>query len=420
MTPRNNDENQEEEARESYNNLESPKLAPVIKPKVENQYTTATLLDELAATSLSILFTGVPGTGKSTLEQAWLATLFEKFPNSTVFIVCRKNDPYVGLEKVAGVVTRLNGSDFKPLVEVIELVYGIFSDRASMSKRDRNYLKSYPVWLVLADWYALFGVLKTSHKKVLDEIMPKINEIITIGRDLSVGVAADTHSILLSSLGFADDSQARQCLNIQALGRVGTDEHGQRQGNFSAIEGVLGNRYLMPNKEERQRLSERLQTLQPQSTTTGRPVVLSTMGGYNHLLILDDLSRFEMYQVPAPILKGFASRLGADEETTSESPSTVVTGHDADGHLDEPQSDAASITTDELLTTLYEWLKQKRLNRWVTPRDVQSGCWVLRQYKLSSQAIKLMFLELENRGLGTTKNDGQEFAVNAEADFEQS
>lgn len=33
LTPRNNDENQEEEARESYNNLESPKLAPVIKPK---------------------------------------------------------------------------------------------------------------------------------------------------------------------------------------------------------------------------------------------------------------------------------------------------------------------------------------------------------------------------------------------------
>jgi hypothetical protein len=278
------------------------------------------IITKAAATTLSIVFTAPPGCGKTTTELAWLAKVFELYPDALVLITSQKNDSFLGLSEIPGVLTVLDGVDFQPLAEKVDRVFGILTERKNLPKSRRHEYQGQPVWLLLGDWFATCNTLANNKRytELWNDIKTKIGLIITVGREFLVGIACDTHSFNTAALGIANDANIRDCLNIMALGKISRNQDGQEQGGYGAIAKAVGNKLVVDDDQIRSQLLKDLTQCAALSDQTGRPVLFTTMGHPPRMMLLPDLRRYETYKLPFDVLASVARQVGssvADADT---------------------------------------------------------------------------------------------------------
>jgi hypothetical protein len=340
------------------------KIEAVTEAATEQSISSEDIITKAAATTLSIVFTAPPGCGKTTTELAWLARVFDLYPDAIVLITSQKNDSFLGLSEIPGVLTVLDGIDPKPLADQLDRVFNILQQRKSLPKSMRHEYEGKPVWLLLGDWFATCNSLANNkrYSDMWNDIKTKIGLIITVGREFLVGIACDTHSFNTSALGIANDANIRDCLNIMALGKISRNEDGQEQGGYGAIAKAIGNKLVVDDDTIRSQLLKELTHLALLSDQTGRPVLFTTMGHPPRMMLLPDLRRYESYQLPASILTKVGNCLNTPEPVNS--PQSLK--HQLDQRVINLR---VSDDLAEPLRTI--WLFCKEQASWASVRDIQ-------------------------------------------------
>lgn len=279
-------------------------------------------ITKLAASHLSIVFSAPPGTGKTTTVLTWLFEVFDKYPSALVFIAGWKADPWLGLDRIEGVVNLISAEggtiDFQPLIDQIDKVMEVLEARRKTPKHLRDF-DSLPVWLILDDYYTTVNSLSTNskYKAKWEDLKGKIGFIITVGREFFVNIAVATHSLNITALGVSDGN-IRDCLNICALGKINRNEDNREDGGYGAVSKAIKNPLIVDSSDIREKLlSAELPRLQRESDRTGRPVMFCSMGHPPTLELLPDLRWSETAVLPEAILQGLARRLGVTEPEPS-------------------------------------------------------------------------------------------------------
>jgi len=204
------------------------------------------IIKSMVVSDKSLLIASGTGTGKSTTEQYFLQQFVSRYPQSQIYALLNKNDDLFGVRRERLVVFSPEAlqdmpSDkeartalLKQLLAPLIAVYDIFLTRKQKPTSERQRLKeSNPVRLVLGDWYGTYQELQARlTKDELQGILSMIRQIITIGRDMGVGLVVDTQSANLDSLGLANDASIRQSLDIFSQGFIyyqDTEEKGELQ-----------------------------------------------------------------------------------------------------------------------------------------------------------------------------------------------
>jgi hypothetical protein len=204
------------------------------------------IIKSMVVSDKSLLIASGTGTGKSTTEQYFLQQFVSRYPQSEIYALLNKNDDLFGVRRSRLVVFSPEAlldmpSDkeartalLKQLLAPLYNVYGIFLTRKQKPTSERKRLKeSQPVRLVLGDWYGTYQELQARlTKDELQGVLSMIRQIITIGRDMGVGLVVDTQSANLDSLGLANDASIRQSLDIFSQGFIyyqDTEEKGELQ-----------------------------------------------------------------------------------------------------------------------------------------------------------------------------------------------
>jgi hypothetical protein len=350
------------------------------------------IISKAAATTLSIVFTAPPGCGKTTTELAWLARVFDLYPNASVLITSQKNDSFLGLSEIPGVLAVLDGIDPKPLADQIDRVFNILQQRKSLPSSRRHEYQGKPVWLLLGDWFATCNSLANNkrYSDMWNDIKTKIGLIITVGREFLVGIACDTHSFNTAALGIANDANIRDCLNIMALGKISRNQDGQEQGGYGAIAKAIGNKLVVDDDTIRCQLLKELTHMALLSDQTGRPVLFTTMGHPPRMMLLPDLRRYESYQLPASILTKVGNCLNTPEPVNS--PQSLK--HQLDQRVINLR---VSDDLAEPLRTI--WLFCKEQAAWASVRDIQRKNFAVLKGK-SAQEIHRYLGLLADLGYG--------------------
>jgi hypothetical protein len=368
------------------------KIEAVTEAATEQSIRSEDIISKAAATTLSIVFTAPPGCGKTTTELAWLARVFDLYPDASVLITSQKNDSFLGLSEIPGILTVLDGIDFQPLADQIDRVFNILQQRKSLPSSRRHEYQGKPVWLLLGDWFATCNSLANNkrYSDLWNDIKTKIGLIITVGREFLVGIACDTHSFNTAALGIANDANIRDCLNIMALGKISRNEDGQEQGGYGAIAKAIGNKLVVDDDTIRSQLLKELTHMALLSDQTGRPVLFTTMGHPPRMMLLPDLRRYESYQLPASILTKVANRLNTPNEVNS--PQSVW--HQLD------QSFINLKVSDDLAEPLRTiWLFCKEQASWASVRDIQRKNFAVLKGKTAQEIHRYLGL-LADLGYG--------------------
>ncbi len=356
------------------------------------------IISKAAATTLSIVFTAPPGCGKTTTELAWLARVFDLYPNASVLITSQKNDSFLGLSEIPGVLAVLDGIDPKPLADQIDRVFNILQQRKSLPKSRRHEYEGQPVWLLLGDWFATCNSLANNKRytDIWNDIKTKIGLIITVGREFLVGIACDTHSFNTSALGIANDANIRDCLNIMALGKISRNQDGQEQGGYGAIAKAIGNKLVVDDDTIRNQLLKELTHMALLSDQTGRPVLFTTMGHPPRMMLLPDLRQYETYQLPTEILTKLANCLN--------SPIQVNSPQSLKHQLDQPVINLK--VSDDLAEPLRTiWLFCKEQTNWVSLREICRKDFAVLKGKNSNDVRRYLGL-LNDGGYGELDSSG--------------
>jgi len=356
------------------------------------------IISKAAATTLSIVFTAPPGCGKTTTELAWLARVFDLYPNASVLITSQKNDSFLGLSEIPGVLAVLDGIDPKPLADQIDRVFNILQQRKSLPKSRRHEYEGKPVWLLLGDWFATCNSLANNkrYSDMWNDIKTKIGLIITVGREFLVGIACDTHSFNTSALGIANDANIRDCLNIMALGKISRNQDGQEQGGYGAIAKAIGNKLVVDDDTIRCQLLKELTHMALLSDQTGRPVLFTTMGHPPRMMLLPDLRQYETYQLPTEILTKLANCLN--------NPIQVNSPQSLKHQLDQPVINLrVSDDLGEPLKTI--WLFCKEQTDWVSVREICRKDFAVLKGKNSNDVRRYLGL-LNDGGYGELDSSG--------------
>jgi hypothetical protein len=186
------------------------------------------IVKSMVVSDKSLLIASGTGTGKSTTEQYFLQQFVSRYPQSEIYALLNKNDDLFGVRRDRLVVfspeamldmpndKEQRAALLKQLLAPLYNVYDIFLTRKQKPTSERQRLKeSQPIRLVLGDWYGTYQELQARlTKDELQGILSMIRQIITIGRDMGVGLVVDTQSANLDSLGLANDASIRQSLDI--------------------------------------------------------------------------------------------------------------------------------------------------------------------------------------------------------------
>ncbi len=356
------------------------------------------IISKAAATTLSIVFTAPPGCGKTTTELAWLARVFDLYPNASVLITSQKNDSFLGLSEIPGVLAVLDGIDPKPLADQIDRVFNILQQRKSLPSSRRHEYEGQPVWLLLGDWFATCNSLANNkrYSDMWNDIKTKIGLIITVGREFLVGIACDTHSFNTAALGIANDANIRDCLNIIALGKISRNQDGQEQGGYGAIAKAIGNKLVVDDDTIRNQLLKELTHMALLSDQTGRPVLFTTMGHPPRMMLLPDLRQYETYQLPTEILTKLANCLN--------SPIQVNSPQSLKHQLDQPVINLK--VSDDLAEPLRTiWLFCKEQTDWVSVREICRKDFAVLKGKNSNDVRRYLGL-LNDGGYGELDSSG--------------
>jgi hypothetical protein len=180
----------------------------------------------------------------------------------------------------------------KRLLAPLYTVYGIFLTRKQKPTSERKRLKeSQPVRLVLGDWYGTYQELQARlTKDELQGVLSMIRQIITIGRDMGVGLVVDTQSANLDSLGLANDASIRQSLDIFSQGFIYYQD-GEEKGELQTIRLMFGNKSIC-SPEDREAIAITYNAL-ADAISDGKlktPIIFTSVGSRPRLGIVPELT----------------------------------------------------------------------------------------------------------------------------------
>ena len=276
--------------------------AGVTKGETEH---TILLTEQLQHNILSWVLSGLPGAGKTTILRAWLAQTVKYSKDVQFFINGWKGDDWLGLAAIPGVYKRnYRDKGNQPVLDgffsQVNAVSNILHQRLPLAENQRKNLPK--VWLVLDDFFATSNVLNRAKKELAEAwetAKGQMGEIITLGREVGVGLCVATQSLNVQSLG-CDDANIRGCLGICALGKIYTDSNGRREGGYSPITNAWKNTYIIPSEYVNQ-ITTTFNKLRPISERTGYAIALTTFGEPSIGLFTEDLSWVRDYKIPVNI-----------------------------------------------------------------------------------------------------------------------
>jgi hypothetical protein len=180
----------------------------------------------------------------------------------------------------------------KQLLAPLYTVYDIFLARKQKPAYERKRLKeTQPVRLVLGDWYGTYQELQARlTKDELQGVLSMIRQIITIGRDMGVGLVVDTQSANLDSLGLANDASIRQSLDIFSQGFIYYQD-GEEKGELQTIRLMFSNKSIC-SPEDREVIALAYNAL-ADAIKDGKlktPIIFTSVGSRPRLGIVPELT----------------------------------------------------------------------------------------------------------------------------------
>ncbi len=262
------------------------------------------IIKSMVVSDKSLLIASGTGTGKSTTEQYFLQQFVSRYPQSEIYALLNKNDDLFGVRRDRLVVFSPEAllempSDkeeratlLKQLLAPLYTVYGIFLTRKQKPASERKRLKeSQPIRLVLGDWYGTYQELQARlTKDELQGILSMIRQIITIGRDMGVGLVVDTQSANLDSLGLANDASIRHSLDIFSQGFIYYQD-GEEKGELQTIRLMFGNKSIC-SPEDREAIALVYNAL-ADAIKGGKlktPIIFTSVGSRPRLGIVPELT----------------------------------------------------------------------------------------------------------------------------------
>jgi hypothetical protein len=262
------------------------------------------IIKSMVVSDKSLLIASGTGTGKSTTEQYFLQQFVSRYPQSEIYALLNKNDDLFGVRRDRLVVfspeallempndKEARMALIKQLLAPLYTVYGIFLTRKQKPASERKRLKeSHPIRLVLGDWYGTYQELQARlNKDELQGILSMIRQIITIGRDMGVGLVVDTQSANLDSLGLANDASIRQSLDIFSQGFIYYEE-GEEKGELQTIRLMFDNKSIC-SPEDREAIALAYNALADaiKDGFLKTPIIFTSVGSRPRLGIVPELT----------------------------------------------------------------------------------------------------------------------------------
>lgn len=288
---------------------QEPELSALSTPATADQFSDyhrigQSIIKSMVVSDKSLLIASGTGTGKSTTEQYFLQQFVSRYPQSEIYALLNKNDDLYGVRRDARVVFSPealldipSGKDeraamLKQLLAPLYTVYDIFLTRKQKPASERKRLKeSTPVRLVLGDWYGTYQELQARlTKDELQGVLSMIRQIITIGRDMGVGLVVDTQSANLDSLGLANDASIRQSLDIFSQGFIYYQDT-EEKGELQTIRLMFGNKSIC-SPEDREAIALAYNQI-ADAIKDGKlktPIIFTSVGSRPRLGIVPELT----------------------------------------------------------------------------------------------------------------------------------
>ncbi|NET36958.1 MAG: hypothetical protein F6K19_33855 [Cyanothece sp. SIO1E1] len=201
--------------------------------------------------------------GKTTTVRAFLYGLWLVFgPNMYISIADPKKDPrgWLGLETMPGIVG-YSVESMAPTYNKVKQAYEL------MIWRIEHGLTG-PVFVLLIDEYN--GELKNAERNKIDgDFLFMLDEISRKGLGVGIVLKIVAHSHLVTNIGF--DSQSRYNFVVSGIGR--------RDAGYEMIYNILGDQYVIPNKQARARMRIEAQKALALSEANGLPLMATTYRG---------------------------------------------------------------------------------------------------------------------------------------------
>jgi hypothetical protein len=289
--------------------VEGEEVKEAIAPTATDQFseycrTGQSIIKSMIVSDKSLLIASGTGTGKSTTEQYFLQQFVSRYPQSEIYALLNKNDDLFGVRRDRLVVfspeallempndKEVRIALIKQLLAPLYTVYGIFLIRKQKPTSERKRLKeSHPIRLVLGDWYGTYQELQARlNKDELQGVLSMIRQIITIGRDMGVGLVVDTQSANLDSLGLANDASIRQSLDIFSQGFIYYEE-GEEKGELQTIRLMFDNKSICsPEDRVAIALTYNLLANAIKDAKLKTPIIFTSVGSRPRLGIVPELN----------------------------------------------------------------------------------------------------------------------------------
>lgn len=260
----------------------------------------------------SKLIVGAPGCGKTVTAKAWIATLFNYFPEAIVLVNYRKVARFCGLEALPMCCSQSKQGDLSSLFTQMALIHAIHQTRSNMDEETRKLQP--PVVFYIADYAATWGNISNilgdrKHKDFSNAriFLERLGEIITVGRENNVQVVVDTQSFNLTALGNIDSNE-RGCLTTLGLGFESLDQWGQKSGNYEVLQLLIRNAFMVSSESDREQLTNWLPLMRGHSQETRQPLAFTSLGG-SELFFLPDYRFFETYNLPNGTLETLSKNI---------------------------------------------------------------------------------------------------------------
>jgi|GEM_PF-6480046 len=243
----------------------------------------------IARSDGSTALCGDPGTGKSSLTDAYIRAVTSQFPDSDIRVLSIKNDSFCGLRS-AGKLTRFESKSPENAVSLLAEIKAEYDRRVGLEQGERESLP--PLILLLDDWLAIaaeLDKLQAAGALVFDYSGLLFN-ILIIGREFNIKWFANIHSLNLSAIGIKElDSNTRGCLNLILLGNRYIKDDREIDA-YKIIEQALTTKQVIPDAKDREELKAQYLELKEVSRLNFRPLALIYAGFYR-LAILPKITR---------------------------------------------------------------------------------------------------------------------------------
>jgi hypothetical protein len=320
-------------------------------PFSEFRLTGQSIFRSMVVSDKSILIASGTGTGKSTTEEYYLQQFVRKYPKAEIYALLNKNDNLYGVKPENKMVFSPEmfaamPTDKGERTELIERVlaplfsvYKIFLKRKQLATAERKQLKeSQPIRLVLGDWYGTYQELQARlTKDELQGVLSIIRQIVTIGRDMGIGLVIDTQSANLDSLGLVSDASIRQSLDIFSQGFI-YYEDGEEKGELQTIRLMFSNKSIC-SPEDREAIAAGFKVLSDaiRDGHLKTPIIFTSVGSRPRLGIVPEFA--EGIQI---------TNIDWDKVDWSDIASRLETGYLISEFMIEPPSKAENPEDEDL------------------------------------------------------------------------